>query len=51
MAQTIVDIAHEAACDRIVMGSRGFAAAGSLLMGSVTYGVVHRADLPVTSAK
>jgi len=51
MAETIVDAAHDHGCDRIVMGSRGLAAAGSVLLGSVTYGVVHRTDLPVTSVK
>jgi len=48
---TIVDFARKSACDRIVMGTRGLAAAGSLLMGSAAYGVVHRADLPVTLVK
>jgi len=51
MAETIVDAAHRIGCDRIVMGTRGLAAAGSLLMGSVAYGVIHRADLPVTFVK
>ena len=51
MAESIVSAAHELGCDRIVMGTRGLAAAGSLLMGSVTYGVVHRADVPVTLVK
>ena len=50
-AEVIVDAARELNCDRIVMGTRGLAAAGSLLLGSIAYGVVHRADRPVTLVK
>ncbi len=50
-AERIVRFAHEAGCDRIVMGTRGLAAASSWIMGSAAYGVVHRADLPVTLVK
>ncbi len=50
-AESIVDAARELKCDRIVMGTRGLAATGSLLLGSVAYGVVHRSALPVTLVK
>lgn len=50
-AEVIVQAARDLKCDRIVMGTRGLAAAGSLLLGSVAYGVVHRSDLPVTLVK
>ena len=50
-AEGLVHAAQSLGCDRIVMGTRGLAAASSLIMGSVTYGVVQRADVPVTLVK
>jgi nucleotide-binding universal stress UspA family protein len=50
-AEAIVAVARETGCSRIVMGSRGLGAAGSLFMGSVAYGVVQRAHVPVTLVK
>ena len=50
-AEVIVEAARDLKCDRIVMGTRGLAAAGSLLLGSIAYGVLHRSDRPVTLVK
>lgn len=49
--ETILDMAAESNCGRIVLGTRGRGAAKSLLLGSVAYGVVHHADVPVTVVK
>lgn len=50
-AASIVDLARERRCARIVMGTRGLGAIRSLVLGSVTYGVVHLAGVPVTLVK
>lgn len=47
-AQMILDIAADAGCGRIILGTRGRGAAKSALLGSVVYGVVHHAAVPVT---
>jgi nucleotide-binding universal stress UspA family protein len=46
--ELIMDIAADAGCGRIVLGTRGRGAAKSVLLGSVAYGVVHHAAIPVT---
>jgi nucleotide-binding universal stress UspA family protein len=51
LAETIVQWAGEHRCNRIVMGTRGLGAVGGLVLGSVTYGVVHLAAMPVTLVK
>jgi nucleotide-binding universal stress UspA family protein len=49
--EAILHTAAELNCGRILLGSRGRSAARSLLLGSVAYGVVHHADVPVTVVK
>jgi nucleotide-binding universal stress UspA family protein len=49
--ETIVQLANEHKCTRIVMGTRGLGAVKGLVLGSVTYGVVHLAEMPVTLVK
>jgi nucleotide-binding universal stress UspA family protein len=51
VVETILETATESDCGRIVLGTRGRGAAKSLLLGSVAYGVVHHADMPVTVVK
>jgi len=51
LAETIVKEAHDCRCSRIVMGTRGLGAVRGLLLGSVTYGVVHLTGTPVTLVK
>lgn len=51
IAQVIARHADELGCDGIVMGSRGMAALGNLMMGSVATKVVHFAQVPVTIVK
>jgi nucleotide-binding universal stress UspA family protein len=46
-AQAILDVAHEAGADAIVVGSRGYGPA-SALVGSVSRALLQIADLPVT---
>jgi nucleotide-binding universal stress UspA family protein len=48
VVQAILEIAADARCGRIVLGTRGRSAAKSVLLGSVAYGVVHQATVPVT---
>ena len=50
-AETIVQVAGERRCTRIVMGTRGLGAVSGVVLGSVTYGVVHLAAMPVTLVK
>ena len=47
-AERILDCAARLQATSIVIGSRGFNAVESLLIGSVTYKVMHLAKLPVT---
>jgi nucleotide-binding universal stress UspA family protein len=51
LAETIVQLAGEHRCTRIVMGTRGLGAVSGLVLGSVTYGVAHLAAMPVTLVK
>ena len=51
LPETIVHLANEHKCTRIVMGTRGLGAVRGLVLGSVTYGVVHLAEMPVTLVK
>jgi len=44
----IIRVAREHGCARIVMGARGLGAVRGLLLGSVSFAVVHRSTLPVT---
>lgn len=43
-AQSLVDYAKNVRADLIVIGSRGRGSFGSLLLGSVSHGVVHDSD-------
>jgi len=45
---TILRVARDHGCGRIVMGTRGLGPVRGLLLGSVTFAVVHRSTLPVT---
>jgi nucleotide-binding universal stress UspA family protein len=47
VASTIIEAAHVRGADVIVVGSWGATAVGSLLLGSVSSALVHRADVPV----
>ena len=49
-ADLIVNCAKEEGCDLIIMGSRGLGALRGML-GSVSYGVLRSADVPVLIAK
>lgn len=49
-ADGIVDYAQKNGCDLIVMGRRGLGALRGML-GSVSYGVLHSADVPVMTVK
>jgi len=44
---TILDVARERDAEIVVVGARGRSTVGSLLLGSVSNGVVHHAHLPV----
>jgi nucleotide-binding universal stress UspA family protein len=45
--RAIVDVAKEVGADPIVVGARGLSRATSILVGSVTNGVIHHTRLPV----
>lgn len=51
VGQTIVDLAQQHGCDKIVMGIRGLEAIPGLLLGSVARKVLHLANVPVTLVK
>lgn len=51
IAESIVAKAHEAGCDKIVMGARGESLLEEILIGSVTQDVIRCADIPVTVVK
>jgi nucleotide-binding universal stress UspA family protein len=45
--RAVLDVADEEAVGVIVLGSRGRSAVKSMVLGSVSYGVVHNSDRPV----
>jgi nucleotide-binding universal stress UspA family protein len=47
-AETIVRVARDRNCTRIVMGSRGLGSIGNLVLGSVAYKVLQLAPIPAT---
>lgn len=51
VAEGIARHARERNCDTIVMGTHGAGALRNALMGSVTTGVIHLTDRPVTVVK
>lgn len=50
-AAVLVDMAERHSCDAIVLGARGLGALRSALLGSVSQGVLHASQLPVTMVK
>jgi len=50
-AETIVRVARQQRCTRIVMGTRGLGAMAGLMLGSVAYKVIHLSLIPVTLVK
>jgi len=50
-AQEVCNIATELDASTIIMGSRGAGAVKGMLLGSVSYGVLHEATCPVTIVK
>lgn len=51
IAESIVAKAHEAGCDKIIMGARGESLLEEILIGSVTQDVIRCTDIPVTVVK
>lgn len=51
VAQMLVRLADELACDAIVMGTRGLGAVSNLALGSITSKVLHMAHQPVICIK
>lgn len=45
--RAVLDVAGEEAVEVIVLGSRGRSAVKSVVLGNVSYGVVHNSDRPV----
>lgn len=45
--RAVLDVAEERDAELIVLGSRGRSGVKSMLLGSVSYGVVHHSKLPV----
>lgn len=50
-ADAILTVANVRECDLIVMGSRGFGALASLILGSVSHRVLSQARMPVMVVK
>ncbi|TYO94731.1 universal stress protein [Desulfallas thermosapovorans] len=50
-ADTIIQYANEHDVDHIIMGSRGMGALKSMVLGSVSYKVLGKSDIPVTIIK
>lgn len=51
IAETIDRVARDVGADKIVMGTRGLGALGSLVLGSIATKVVHLSRIPVTLIK
>ncbi|MFZ2854656.1 MAG: universal stress protein [Rhodocyclaceae bacterium] len=51
IAESLVALAHETRCDKIVMGARGESLLAEILIGSVTQEVIRLSDIPVTVVK
>lgn len=51
VAESLAQYATDKGCDKIVMGTRGLGAIGSVLMGSVATQLLHLTELPVTLVK
>lgn len=51
VAESIVAHAHQAGCDKIVMGARGESLLEEILIGSTTQAVIRVTDIPVTVVK
>lgn len=51
VAMEIVGLARQTGADQIALGTRGMGAVGSLFLGSVALGVVHRSPVPVLLVK
>jgi nucleotide-binding universal stress UspA family protein len=51
IAQTIGQLAEETRCSRIVVGTRGLGAIGSVVLGSTAYKLLQLAALPITLVK
>lgn len=45
--RVVLDAADEEAAELVVLGSRGRSGIGSMVLGSVSYGVVHNSERPV----
>ncbi len=50
-AHTIVDMVERLGCDMVIMGARGKSSLRTVLLGSVSHGVVHGAAVPVMLIK
>lgn len=50
-APALVEIARRHGCAKIVMGARGLGAVRGALLGSVSQGVLQKAEVPVTIVK
>lgn len=45
--RVVLEAADEEAAELVVLGSRGRSGIGSMVLGSVSYGVVHNSERPV----
>lgn len=48
VARTLIRAAQEKHCDLIVVGRRGLSGLGEMLLGSVSYHIIHLSPIPVT---
>lgn len=51
IAKSLVALAHQEGCDKIIMGARGESLIEELLIGSVVQDVIRLTDIPVTIVK